>query len=223
MTSVSPVEYALSFRATENSTSGTPTEGRTGPHRKGTVMTVRHIDATDETSGVRIVKIVWNEANDERELTVRMPSDEKTTASNVDVELLQIPGETPETTLDHAVSALEENILGSDAYVHIDGNDIKNICTGALTAAICVEGESTDAIEDAFDERLSASGIKADAVTGAAIAIEGPEGFRLAEIMTVIHGIQNHLPDEATIVWALKLTDTDIPHVTTLLAIPREQ
>ena len=186
-------------------------------------MTVRHIDVTDETGGVHIVKIMWNEANDERELTVRMSSDEKTAASNVDVELLQIPGETPETTLDHAVSALEDNILGSDALVHIDGNDIKNICTDAFTAAICVEGESTDTIEDAFDERLSASGIKADAVTGAAIAIEGPEGFRLAEIMTVIHGIQNHLPDEATIVWALKLTDTDIPHVTTLLAIPREQ
>ncbi len=185
-------------------------------------MTARHIDATDETNGVRIVKIVWSEANDERELTVRMPSDEKTATSDVDVELLQIPGETPETTLDHAVSALED-ILGSDAYVHIDGNDIKNICTGALTAAICVEGESTDAIEDAFDERLSASGIKADAVTGTVIAIEGPEGFQLAETMTVVQGIQNHLPDDATIVWALKLTDTDIPHVSTLLAMPREQ
>ena len=37
-------------------------------------MTARHIDATDKTDGSHVVKILWNENDGERELTVRMPA-----------------------------------------------------------------------------------------------------------------------------------------------------
>ena len=185
-------------------------------------MTARHIDVTDETDEGRIVKIVWNEANEEQELTVRMPSAEKSDVSDADVNLMQIPGEEPGATLDHAISVLED-LLGGNEHIHIDGNDIKDICTGASTAVIRVEGASTDTIGGTFDERLSASGIKADAITGAVISIEGPEEFHLTEAMTVVHDIQHRLTDEAAIVWALNLTGTDTLRVTILLAAPREQ
>ncbi len=184
-------------------------------------MTVRHIDVKNEANGGRIVKIMWNEANSERELTVRMPSVGEDATNGVDVDLLQIPGEEPDTTLDHAISALED-IIGNGEHINIDASDIKDICAGASTTVIRVEGESTDAIEDAFDERLSTTDIKTDAVTGTVISIKSPKDFHLTEAMTVVHGIQSRLTDKTAIVWALNLTDTDTLHVTALLATPRE-
>lgn len=70
-------------------------------------MTARHIDATDKTDGSRVVKILWNENDGERELTVRMPAAGTDATDRVDVDLLPVPGEDPATTMDDAVAALE--------------------------------------------------------------------------------------------------------------------
>lgn len=83
-------------------------------------MTARHIDATDKTDGSHVVKILWNENDGERELTVRMPAAGTDATDRVDVDLLPVPGEDPATTMDDAVAALE-GFLGNNKYIHIDG------------------------------------------------------------------------------------------------------
>lgn len=72
-------------------------------------MTARHIDATDKTDGSHVVKILWNENDGERELTVRMPAAGTDATDRVDVDLLPVPGEDPATTMDDAVAALEDS------------------------------------------------------------------------------------------------------------------
>lgn len=72
-------------------------------------MTARHIDATDKTDGSHVVKILWNENDSERELTVRMPAAGTDATDRVDVDLLPVPGEDPATTMDDAVAALEDS------------------------------------------------------------------------------------------------------------------
>lgn len=67
-------------------------------------MTARHIDATDKTDGSHVVKILWNENDSERELTVRMPAAGTDATDRVDVDLLPVPGEDPATTMDDAPS-----------------------------------------------------------------------------------------------------------------------
>ena len=54
-------------------------------------MTARHIDATDKTDGSHVVKILWNENDGERELTVRMPAAGTDATDRVDVDLLPVP------------------------------------------------------------------------------------------------------------------------------------
>ncbi len=61
-------------------------------------MTARHIDATDKTDGSHVVKILWNENDGERELTVRMPAAGTDATDRVDVDLLPVPEEDPATT-----------------------------------------------------------------------------------------------------------------------------
>lgn len=58
-------------------------------------MTARHIDATDKTDGSHVVKILWNENDGERELTVRMPAAGTDATDRVDVDLLPVPEEDP--------------------------------------------------------------------------------------------------------------------------------
>lgn len=72
-------------------------------------MTARHIDATDKTDGSHVVKILWNENDGERELTVRMPAAGTDATDRVDVDLLPVPEEDPATTMDDAVAALEDS------------------------------------------------------------------------------------------------------------------
>ena len=78
-------------------------------------MTTRHIDATDKTDGSHVVKILWNENDGERDLTVRMPATGTDATDRVDVDLLPVPGENPATTMDDAVAALE-GFLGNNKY-----------------------------------------------------------------------------------------------------------
>ena len=80
-------------------------------------MTARHIDATDKTDGSHVVKILWNENDGERELTVRMPAAGTDATDRVDVDLLPVPGEDPATTMDDAVAALE-GFLGNSQLTH---------------------------------------------------------------------------------------------------------
>ena len=100
------------------------------PHRKEPKMTARHIDATDKTDGSHVVKILWNENDGERELTVRMPAAGTDATDRVDVDLLPVPEEDPATTMDDAVAALE-GFLGNNKYIHIDGDDVRSVCAGA--------------------------------------------------------------------------------------------
>lgn len=78
-------------------------------------MTARHIDATDKTDGSHVVKILWNENDSERELTVRMPAAGTDATDRVDVDLLPVPGEDPAMTMDDDVAALE-GFLGNNKY-----------------------------------------------------------------------------------------------------------
>ena len=121
-------------------------------------MTARHIDATDKTDGSHVVKILWNENDGERELTVRMPAAGTDATDRVDVDLLPVPGEDPATTMDDAVAALE-GFLGNNKYIHIDGDDVRSVCAGALTTVIRVESGSSTGIVEALDGRFHDSSV----------------------------------------------------------------
>lgn len=150
-------------------------------------MTARHIDATDKTDGSHVVKILWNENDSERELTVRMPAAGTDATDRVDVDLLPVPGENSATTMDDAVAALE-GFLGNNKYIHIDGDDVRSVCAGALTTVIRVESGSSTGIVEALDGRFHDSGVASDEVTGAIIAIEGPKSLQLSDATAIVGG-----------------------------------
>lgn len=78
------------------------------------------------------------------------------------VNLMPIPDETPETTLQHAIAALDD-ITNPNSYIHVDVSDICLVCREALTATICFECDSPDAVGKALDAKLSDSNIPAGA------------------------------------------------------------
>lgn len=163
-------------------------------------MTARHIDATDKTDGSHVVKILWNENDGERELTVRMPAAGTDATDRVDVDLLPVPGEDPATTMDDAVAALE-GFLGNNKYIHIDGDDVRSVCAGALTTVIRVESGSSTGIVEALDGRFHDSSVASDEVTGAIIAIEGPKSLQLSDATAIVGGVQKRLTDKVEIIW----------------------
>lgn len=165
-------------------------------------MTARHIDATDKTDGSHVVKILWNENDSERELTVRMPAAGTDATDRVDVDLLPVPGENSATTMDDAVAALE-GFLGNNKYIHIDGDDVRSVCAGALTTVIRVESGSSTGIVEALDGRFHDSGVASDEVTGAIIAIEGPKSLQLSDATAIVGGVQKRLTDKVEIIWGL--------------------
>lgn len=181
-------------------------------------MTARHIDATDKTDGSHVVKILWNENDGERELTVRMPAAGTDDATDrVDVDLLPVPGEDSATTMDDAVAALE-----GYKYIHIDGDDVRSVCAGALTTVIRVESGSSTGIVEALDGRFHDSGVASDEVTGAIIAIEGPKSLQLSDATAIVGGVQKRLTDKVEIIWGLNFTDEDVLRATVLLAIQQK-
>ncbi len=184
-------------------------------------MTARHIDATDKTDGSHVVKILWNENDGERELTVRMPAAGTDATDRVDVDLLPVPGENSATTMDDAVAALE-GFLGNNKYIHIDGDDVRSVCAGALTTVIRVESGSSTGIVEALDGRFHDSGVASDEVTGAIIAIEGPKSFQLSDATAIVGGVQKRLTDKVEIIWGLNFTDEDVLRATVLLAIQQK-
>ena len=184
-------------------------------------MTARHIDATDTTDGSHVVKILWNENDGERELTVRMPAAGTDATDRVDVDLLPVPGEDPATTMDDAVAALE-GFLGNNKYIHIDGDDVRSVCAGALTTVIRVESGSSTGIVEALDGRFHDSSVASDEVTGAIIVIEGPKSLQLSDATAIVGGVQKRLTDKVEIIWGLNFTDEDVLRATVLLAIQQK-
>lgn len=184
-------------------------------------MTARHIDATDKTDGSHVVKILWNENDGERELTVRMPAAGTDATDRVDVDLLPVPGEDPATTMDDAVAALE-GFLGNNKYIHIDGDDVRSVCAGALTTVIRVESGSSTGIVEALDGRFHDSSVASDEVTGAIIAIEGPKSLQLSDATAIVGGVQKRLTDKVETIWGLNFTDEDVLRATVLLAIQQK-
>ena len=174
-------------------------------------MTARHIDATDKTDGSHVVKILWNENDGERELTVRMPAAGTDATDRVDVDLLPVPEEDPATTMDDAVAALE-GFLGNNKYIHIDGDDVRSVCAGALSTGIV----------EALDGRFHDSSVASDEVTGAIIAIEGPKSLQLSDATAIVGGVQKRLTDKVEIIWGLNFTDEDVLRATVLLAIQQK-
>lgn len=82
--------------------------------------------------------------------------------------------------MDDAVAALE-GFLGNNKYIHIDGDDVRSVCAGALTTVIRVESGSSTGIVEALDGRFHDSSVASDEVTGAIIAIEGPKSLQLSD------------------------------------------
>ncbi len=165
-------------------------------------MTARHIDATDKTDGSHVVKILWNENDGERELTVRMPAAGTDATDRVDVDLLPVPEEDPATTMDDAVAALE-GFLGNNKYIHID-DDVRSVCAGALTTVIRVESGSSTGIVEGLHGRFHDSSVASDEVTGAIIAIEGPKSLQLSDATAIVGGVQKRLTDKVEIIWVLE-------------------
>ena len=96
-----------------------------------------------------------------------------------------VPGEDPATTMDDAVAALE-GFLGNNKYIHIDGDDVRSVCAGALTTVIRVESGSSTGIVEALDGRFHDSSVASDEVTGAIIAIEGPKSLQLSDATAIV-------------------------------------
>ena len=129
-----------------------------------------------------------------------MPAAGTDATDRVDVDLLPVPGEDPATTMDDAVAALE-GFLGNNKYIHIDGDDVRSVCAGALTTVIRVESGSSTGIVEALDGRFHDSSVASDEVTG---------------------GVQKRLTDKVEIIWGLNFTDEDVLRATVLLAIQQK-
>ena len=191
------------------------------PHRKGTKNDRTTHRRHGQDGRFHVVKILWNENDSERELTVRMPAAGTDATDRVDVDLLPVPGENSATTMDDAVAALE-GFLGNNKYIHIDGDDVRSVCAGALTTVIRVESGSSTGIVEALDGRFHDSGVASDEVTGAIIAIEGPKSLQLSDATAIVGGVQKRLTDKVEIIWGLNFTDEDVLRATVLLAIQQK-
>ena len=132
-----------------------------------------------------------------------------------------VPGEDPATTMDDAVAALE-GFLGNNKYIHIDGDDVRSVCAGALTTVIRVESGSSTGIVEALDGRFHDSSVASDEVTGAIIAIEGPKSLQLSDATAIVGGVQKRLTDKVEIIWGLNFADEDVLRATVLLAIQQK-
>lgn len=112
--------------------------------------------------------------------------------------------------------------LGNNKYIHIDGDDVRSVCAGALTTVIRVESGSSTGIVEALDGRFHDSGVASDEVTGAIIAIEGPKSLQLSDATAIVGGVQKRLTDKVEIIWGLNFTDEDVLRATVLLAIQQK-
>ncbi len=107
-------------------------------------------------------------------------------------------------------------------YIHIDGDDVRSVCAGALTTVIRVESGSSTGIVEALDGRFHDSSVASDEVTGAIIAIEGPKSLQLSDATAIVGGVQKRLTDKVEIIWGLNFTDEDVLRATVLLAIQQK-
>lgn len=110
----------------------------------------------------------------------------------------------------------------NNKYIHIDGDDVRSVCAGALTTVIRVESGSSTGIVEALDGRFHDSSVASDEVTGAIIAIEGPKSLQLSDATAIVGGVQKRLTDKVEIIWGMNFTDEDVLRVTVLLAIQQK-
>lgn len=185
-------------------------------------MTARHIDATDKTDGSHVVKILWNENDGERELTVRMPAARNGRRHGPRG---RGPPARPGRESRHDDGRCRRGVGGiprQQQVLHIDGDDVRSVCAGALTTVIRVESGSSTGIVEALDGRFHDSGVASDEVTGAIIAIEGPKSLQLSDATAIVGGVQKRLTDKVEIIWGLNFTDEDVLRATVLLAIQQK-
>lgn len=185
-------------------------------------MTMQQIDITSETNSSHVIKLVDATPGMEREITVAPPSSGKKTMSNALVNLMPIPDETPETTLQHATAALDD-ITNSDSYIHVDVSDIYLVCREALTATICFECDSPDAVGKALDAKLSDSNIPAGAVARTLFSIVCRKDVSETDLSSAVKSLRRHLRDQATFTFGVRFTDINSTfRITALLAVSQE-
>lgn len=123
----------------------------------------------------------------------------------------------------HWTTAALDGLLGSDDYIRIDEDDVRNICVDVAATLVVMEAVSPATIGGTFGDRLSDRGILGGAVTGVLVAIERPKDMVLSEASSIVDEVRGNLTDEANIIWGLNLADTGATHVTVLVATPRER
>lgn len=182
---------------------------------------MQRIDIMNKADVGHIVKLVDRTPGKEMELTVAALSSTTNTLPDVDVHLMPVPDEDPETTLHHALTALED-VADVNHYVRIDADDITTVFKDALMVVIHRKGDSPTAIDMALDADLSGMNIPANAITGAVLSITCPVHTTLSEVASITQSVRRDIGD-TTIIWGLNLGDTDIFRVTILLAVSRER
>lgn len=123
----------------------------------------------------------------------------------------------------HWTTAALDGLLGSDDYIRIDEDDVRNICADVAATLVVMEAVSPATIGGTFGDRLSDRDILGGAVTGVLVAIERPKDMVLSEASSIVDEVRGNLTDEANIIWGLNLADTGATHVTVLVATPRER
>lgn len=183
---------------------------------------MQQIDITSETNGGHVIKLVDATLGMEREITVAAPPPGKKTMSDALVSLIPIPDETPETTLQHAIAALDD-ITNPNSYIHVDVSDICRACREAPTATICFECDSPDAIGRALDAKLSDSSIPASAIARTLFSIVCRKDVSETELSSAVKSLRRHLREQATFTFGVRFTDISSTfRITALLAISKE-
>lgn len=185
-------------------------------------MTMQRIDITSETNSSHVIKLVDATPGMEREITVASPSPRKKTTPDAIVNLMPIPDETPETTLERAIVTLDD-ITNPDSYIHVDVSDICLVCREALTATICFECDSPDAVGKALDAKLSDSNIPAGAVARTLFSIVCRKDVSETELSSAVKILRRHLREQATFTFGVRFTDISSTfRITALLAVSQE-
>lgn len=179
---------------------------------------MRHIDTANETNSNHTIRLVDDATGEEQEITIATPSAGKIVLCDADVNLMPIPQEDPETTLQNAIAALEE-VTNTSNHIRVNLDEIHVVFKNSLMTTVCLEEDSPIAIGNRLSDSLSKLGVPANAITGMVFSIACSSDLNARVFYSVIANLRQSISNESAVIFGVKFADISTLRVTALLAI----